>query len=41
MSTTIVKNITGRYLVTENIVQNFSKIVGDYNPVHLDEKFAK
>lgn len=27
--------------ITENIIESFSKVTGDYNPVHLDEDYAK
>jgi 3-hydroxybutyryl-CoA dehydratase len=30
----------GRYLVTEEVVQQFAEVSGDDNPVHLDEAYA-
>jgi 3-hydroxybutyryl-CoA dehydratase len=37
-------NLGDRYTVTRNIsdelIRNFAEVSGDFNPIHLDEKFA-
>lgn len=32
---------TSIFTVTEKMIQQFAELSGDYNPVHMDEEFAK
>jgi 3-hydroxybutyryl-CoA dehydratase len=34
------KFVTNR-LVTDELIRNFAEVSGDFNPIHLDEDFAK
>ena len=33
----VVKHIE----ITEELVENYAKLIGDFNPIHLDEEYAK
>ena len=28
-------------LITENMVSNYANVSGDFNPIHLDDEYAK
>ncbi len=33
----LIQRLSNKYQITASIIEKFAKIVGDYNPVHLDE----
>ena len=37
----IGKKFSTNVIISRNIIDEFSKFSGDYNPIHLDEKEAK
>ena len=37
----IGKKFSTSVIISRNIIDEFSKFSGDYNPIHLDEKEAK
>jgi 3-hydroxybutyryl-CoA dehydratase len=37
VGTTVIEKIT----ITEDMVQKFAEVSGDYNPIHMDEEYAK
>ena len=41
MNINIGDRFTTERLVTEELVRAFAEISGDFNPIHLDEEFAK
>lgn len=30
-----------QYLITQEMIQKFAEVTGDYNPIHVDEAYAK
>ena len=41
MDLKIGDTFTKERLVTDELVRQFAEVSGDYNPIHLDEEFAK
>ena len=41
MNIKIGDTFTKERLVTDDLVRAFAEVSGDYNPIHLDEEFAK
>jgi len=33
--------VSKKFLITEKIVEDFAKVSNDFNPIHLDESYAK
>lgn len=33
--------VTEKVLVTEKMIQQFAEVSGDFNPIHMDEEYAK
>lgn len=33
----LIQTLNNKYKITASIIEKFAKIVGDQNPVHLDE----
>ncbi|MFQ5620729.1 MAG: MaoC family dehydratase [Candidatus Nanoarchaeia archaeon] len=34
-------SITGECTISDDMVRDFAKLSGDYNPIHVDDEFAK
>ena len=33
--------VTEKVLITEKMIEDFAKVSGDFNPIHMDEEYAK
>lgn len=41
MSIPVGTTATEKITVTEDMIQKFAEVSGDYNPIHMDDEFAK
>lgn len=41
MSIPVGTTVTDKVLITEDMINKFAEVSGDFNPVHMDEEFAK